>query len=299
MDNCLRKMIKDDLKMVLDWRNSKNVRENMYNHEIIEWEEHVDWFSKVSNDESSIYLIFEENKKPMGVISFTNIDKKNKRASWAFYSGNTSVRGIGSKMEKAALSYAFNVLKLNKLCCEVLEFNDKVISFHQKHGFKVEGVLKRHYERDGTLYDIYQLAIFSRDWEKKIESDITLNKKFTWDFSFSGQKIEDFSELSGDKNPIHIDEKYALANGFDKCVAHGALLSAEISAVAASNYPGIGTVYLSQKINFNKPIYPDMKILGEAKLLTQIGRYVLILFEFFDEKRNKLASCESEFLVKL
>ena len=46
-------------------------------------------------------------------------------------------------METLALDYAFNELKINRLECEVLEFNSKVISFHKKFGFQEEGRKKQ------------------------------------------------------------------------------------------------------------------------------------------------------------
>jgi len=67
-------------------------------------------------------------------------------------------------MEITALDYAFRKLKLEKLWCEVLEFNESVIRFHKKFGFQEEGIFKGHYLRDGERYDIHRLAIFKDQW---------------------------------------------------------------------------------------------------------------------------------------
>lgn len=160
----LRKMQESDLELVLKWRNSPEIRKNMYYHGAIGWETHVNWFKRVKKDHSFKHFIFEYKGIPSGVISFSQIDHDNKRASWAFYSGRLDVKGLGTQMELIALEYAFEMLKLNKLCCEVLSFNDTVIRFHKKFGFVEEGVLVNHYWRDGKAYDVYLLAFYRKEW---------------------------------------------------------------------------------------------------------------------------------------
>tara|TARA_R100001129_G_scaffold179391_1_gene156157 strand:+ start:6869 stop:7114 length:246 start_codon:yes stop_codon:yes gene_type:complete len=67
-------------------------------------------------------------------------------------------------MESLALLYAFESLNLNKLCCEVLSFNEPVVKFHQRFGFEIEGTLKEHYFRDGEAFDVVLLALFKSSW---------------------------------------------------------------------------------------------------------------------------------------
>ena len=67
-------------------------------------------------------------------------------------------------MELLALDYAFNELGLHKLSCEVLAFNTPVIKLHEKFGFKVEGILRDQYHREGTFIDIYRLGLLASEW---------------------------------------------------------------------------------------------------------------------------------------
>lgn len=67
-------------------------------------------------------------------------------------------------MEVLALEYAFNEIGLHKLCCEVLAFNAPVIKLHEKFGFKVEGILRDQYKRDGLFIDIYRLGLLAGEW---------------------------------------------------------------------------------------------------------------------------------------
>ena len=65
-----------------------------------------------------------------------------------------------------------------------------------------------------------------------------------------------FSKVSGDENPVHLDEEYAQQTIFGRRIAHGMLTASLISAVIAEQLPGHGTVYLSQTLNFVRPVLP-------------------------------------------
>lgn len=297
MKGNIRPIQRSDAELILEWRNTDAVRLNMYNHEVIDIESHLRWFDSILKDNSCQYFIYERDEQPYGVLSFSEIDMKNKRAFWAFYSGDTSVRGVGSEMERLALDYAFNTLGLNKLCCEVLEFNTSVIDFHRKFGFKIEGVKRQDYLRDEKFYDIYQLAIFKKDYLKTQQTKpVELEKSYKWSFKFKGDKIDSFAELSGDKNRIHLDQEFAVKQGFNNKIAHGALLLAEISKVAAMDFPANNPVYLSQNVKYLSPVYPEIELTGEALLKTQIGRFVIIEYKVYQDN-ILVAICESEFLI--
>lgn len=294
----IRPILFDDAELVLSWRNQDSVRVNMYNHEIIELEAHMKWFKSLLESKDVKYFIYEQDKKPLGVLSFVDIDYKNKKASWAFYSGDTSIRGIGSEMEQLALEYAFIELNLNKLCCEVLEFNTAVISFHQKFGFKQEGIKRQEYFRDGKYFDIYQLALLKKDYLKIKEGEFpAVDKSYVWNFLIQDSKIDQFAELSGDKNPVHLHRDIAKTFGFKDRIAHGMLLGAEISKIAAMHYPSQNAIYLKKDIQFKKPVYPNVNLTGKAKLKTQIGRFVVIEYSIYDQD-TLLATCTSEFLLQ-
>lgn len=64
-----------------------------------------------------------------------------------------------------------------------------------------------------------------------------------------------YAAISGDQNPVHIDEIAARESRFGRRIAHGMLAAGLISAVLGMRLPGSGTVYLKQTLNFRKPIY--------------------------------------------
>ena len=65
-----------------------------------------------------------------------------------------------------------------------------------------------------------------------------------------------FSRVSGDENPVHLNEEYAQQTIFGRRIAHGMLTASIISAVIAEQLPGHGTVYLSQTLKFVRPVLP-------------------------------------------
>lgn len=66
--------------------------------------------------------------------------------------------------------------------------------------------------------------------------------------------IEAFAAVSGDHNPVHMDEAYAKTTPFGGRIAHGMLSAAYISAVLGNDLPGPGAIYLSQSLRFRRPV---------------------------------------------
>ena len=104
--------------------------------------------------------------KPLGLAYLTEISLVFDSCYWAFYLGDTSVRGqgIGSKVEFNVLTYVFEKLNLNKLRCEVFVSNDNVIKMHEKFGFRREAFYREHCLKDGKYLDVVGLAINKREW---------------------------------------------------------------------------------------------------------------------------------------
>jgi 3-hydroxybutyryl-CoA dehydratase len=66
--------------------------------------------------------------------------------------------------------------------------------------------------------------------------------------------ITAFAEVSGDFNPVHMDEAFAAATRFQGRIAHGMLSATYISAVLGETLPGHGAIYVSQSLNFRRPV---------------------------------------------
>ncbi len=71
----------------------------------------------------------------------------------------------------------------------------------------------------------------------------------------SGDGLDTFAQVTGDLNPIHLDEAFAKETPFRRRIAHGMLSAAYISAVFGTKLPGPGCIYISQTLNFKAPVH--------------------------------------------
>jgi 3-hydroxybutyryl-CoA dehydratase len=68
------------------------------------------------------------------------------------------------------------------------------------------------------------------------------------------QDVVQFAEISGDHNPVHLDEDYARTTRFKGRIVHGMLSASFLSTAIASRLPGPGTIYLTQNLTFRAPV---------------------------------------------
>lgn len=86
---------------------------------------------------------------------------------------------------------------------------------------------------------------------------IDVNQVYTHDFKFSQDEVNRFAEVTGDKNPVHLDAAYAAKTMFKRPIMHGMLSASLFSKVFGTLFPGEGTIYLKQSLSFLKPMYVD------------------------------------------
>lgn len=72
--------------------------------------------------------------------------------------------------------------------------------------------------------------------------------------------IDAFARVTGDHNPVHLDEEFAKTTRFRRRIAHGMLTASLISAVLANKLPGEGSVYLGQTLQFVAPVFPGDEV---------------------------------------
>lgn len=165
--NSLRDVRPEDKQMLLEWRNLPEVAKYMYTDHIITQEEHDRWFETALRDPSRRYWIIVCDGKDVGVAYLHDIDLRNKRCYWGFYIADLTARGkgVGSFVEYSILHYVFDYLKLNKLCGEVLSFNEAVLNMHKNFGFRQEGLLREHVIKDGQPIDVVSVGVLRSEWE--------------------------------------------------------------------------------------------------------------------------------------
>lgn len=85
-----------------------------------------------------------------------------------------------------------------------------------------------------------------------------------WTRTITEADIRAFAGITGDANPLHVDEAFAARSRFGGRIAHGILTAGVISAVLGMRLPGPGGVYLSQTLRFVRPVRPGDTITAEA-----------------------------------
>jgi 3-hydroxybutyryl-CoA dehydratase len=88
----------------------------------------------------------------------------------------------------------------------------------------------------------------------------------------SEKDVTDFARVSGDHNPLHLDEDYAKTTQFGGRIAHGALTASYISAVLGNDLPGPGAVFLELNLKFVRPVRIGDTVTSTASVLEMIPR---------------------------
>ncbi|HSY76636.1 MAG TPA: MaoC family dehydratase [Bacteroidia bacterium] len=95
----------------------------------------------------------------------------------------------------------------------------------------------------------------------KVGDKATVKKVFTT------EEVELFAILSTDKNPVHLDDAYSATTIFKKRIVHGSLVSSLISSVLGNTLPGNGSIYLSQMVNFKKPVFLNDEVTCTVEIM--------------------------------
>lgn len=107
-----------------------------------------------------------------------------------------------------------------------------------------------------------------------------------------------FAEVSGDRNPVHLDAKYAAKSVFREQIAHGMLSGALISAAIACELPGPGSIYLGQTLSFNKPVKLGDTLKVEIEVLEKLPKNrVRLATRVFNQNDEQVVDGEAEVLA--
>lgn len=85
--------------------------------------------------------------------------------------------------------------------------------------------------------------------------------------TISAEDVEAYARLVGDTNPVHLDEAFAAQTIFRRRIAHGMLPAGLISAVLGTRLPGPGSIYLSQELEFKRPVYLEDSITAKVEVV--------------------------------
>lgn len=88
-----------------------------------------------------------------------------------------------------------------------------------------------------------------------------------------------FADVTGDKNPVHLDADYAAKTMFKQRIAHGMLTASYISAVFGTELPGPGCIYISQTLNFRGPVRIGDRVVAKVKVAELIPAKKRVRFD--------------------
>jgi len=100
-----------------------------------------------------------------------------------------------------------------------------------------------------------------------VPEPLAVGRKASRTREVTARDIELFTELTGDRNPLHYDEDFAASTRFGGLVVQGGVTSGLLNAVVAEDLPGPGTVFLQVNWSFKAPVRPGDTITGRAEVL--------------------------------
>jgi acyl dehydratase len=116
---------------------------------------------------------------------------------------------------------------------------------------------------------------------------LTPGDKTTRTKIISDDVIRSFAELTGDTNPVHLDDAYAAGTRFGRRIAHGMIAAGLISAALANDLPGPGTVYLGQTLQFKAPVYPGDTVTATVEVKSvRADKPIAVLTTFCTNQDN-------------
>ena len=100
-------------------------------------------------------------------------------------------------------------------------------------------------------------------------SEIKIGSQYSFKKSFSSNDILTFAALTGDFNPLHTNPAHG-QKVFEKNIVHGMLAGSLFSTLVGMYCPGKNCLYLSQEIEFMKPIYPNQKFIVKGTVVSKV-----------------------------
>lgn len=96
--------------------------------------------------------------------------------------------------------------------------------------------------------------------------DLSIGQEASTSNTVTADVISVFADVSGDRNPVHVDADYAAGTIFKERIAHGMLSAAYISAVFGMKLPGPGAIYISQTLAFKAPVKIGDEVVTTVKV---------------------------------
>ena len=118
------------------------------------------------------------------------------------------------------------------------------------------------------------------------------------EFQFTQQDVNAFAKLTGDNNPLHLDANYAATTAFRKPIMHGFLGGTIFSKVLGTIFPGEGSLYLKQSMEFVNPMFVDIPYEAVFTIKEILPNSTALITTQIRDKSNGGIAITGEALVK-
>lgn len=118
--------------------------------------------------------------------------------------------------------------------------------------------------------------------------DIQIGMKVSYSQTITDSDIKTFAGLSGDHNPVHIDEKYAENSRFKRRIAHGLMSAGFFSQLFGTKLPGPGCVYTAQSLKFLRPVYINDTVVATVEVIAVDLLRKRVQFKTYCTVNNKM-----------
>lgn len=126
---------------------------------------------------------------------------------------------------------------------------------------------------------------------------IAVGQRASYTRPITADDISLFAALTGDCNPVHLDNEYAATTRFGHRIAHGMLVASLISATLANDLPGPGSVYLGQTLKFLAPVYPDDTVTATVEVVSVREDKPIVTLRTTCANQNGVPVIEGEAIV--
>jgi len=150
-----------DLELILKWRNEQKIAQFFREYRILSFEQQKNWFLKINHAENNsdyFFLIRTISKnEPIGVCGLNYIHWINRTAQLSLYIGKNNIyidnKGWAEEACNLLELFGSKNLNLNKIYCEVYEFDEKKIQLLKNANYNLEGRFEKHIFKNGRYYD--------------------------------------------------------------------------------------------------------------------------------------------------
>ena len=109
--------------------------------------------------------------------------------------------------------------------------------------------------------------------------DIRLGMEETFAKTVTVEDVDMFAAVSGDTNPVHLDEAFAASTAFGGRIAHGLLVASYVSTILGTKLPGPGSIYVSQSLSFCAPVRIGDLVVARVRVVTMCGEKFRVTFK--------------------